>query len=118
VDLWRASSGRVMLAFQPPGELARAFARVPLPPGMTEARVRADLAEIARRGHEIVDSFVVRGIVNISTPIIDHTGLAVAALTVPHLERYGEGISFADCCTKAIAAAARLSRSLGGGVAG
>jgi DNA-binding IclR family transcriptional regulator len=118
VDLWRASSGRVMLAFQTPQELDRAFARVPLPPGMTEAKVRADLVQIARAGHEIVDSFVVRGIVNISAPIIDHTGLAIAALTVPHLERYGEGISFADCCGKAIEAAARLSRSLGGGVAG
>jgi DNA-binding IclR family transcriptional regulator len=117
VDLWRASSGRVMLAFQPPEELARAFARVPLPPGMTEDRVRADLAQIRRAGHEIVDSFVVRGIVNISAPIIDHTGLAIAALTVPHMERYGEAISFADCCERAIATAARLSRSLGGGVA-
>jgi DNA-binding IclR family transcriptional regulator len=118
VDLWRASSGRVMLAFQTPQELDRAFALVPLPPGMTEAKVRADLVQIARAGHEIVDSFVVRGIVNISAPIIDHTGLAIAALTVPHLERYGEGISFADCCARAIGAAARLSRSLGGGVAG
>jgi DNA-binding IclR family transcriptional regulator len=85
---------------------------------MTEAQVRADLVKIARAGHEIVDSFVVRGIVNISAPIIDHTGLAIAALTVPHLERYGERITFADCCGKVIAAAARLSRSLGGGVAG
>lgn len=118
VDLWRASSGRVMLAFQPPEELARAFARVPLPEGMTQERVRADLAEIATRGHEIVDSFVLRGIVNISAPIIDHTGLALAALTVPHLERYGDPVSFADCCRATIEVAARLSRSLGGGVAG
>lgn len=117
VDLWRASSGRVMLAFQPPEELARAFARVPLPPGMTEERVRTDLVRIRQAGHEIVDSFVVRGIVNISTPIIDHTGLAIAALTVPHLQRYGEPISFADCCERAIETATRLSRSLGGGVA-
>lgn len=114
VDLWRTSSGRVMLAFQPEEELARAFARIPLPDGMTEVRVRADLIDIAQRGHEVVDSFVVRGIVNISAPIIDHTGQSVAALTVPHLERYGDKISFSDCCRETIDVAARLSRSLGG----
>lgn len=117
VDLWRTSSGRVMLAFQPEAELTSAFARVALPPGMTEARVRADLIEIAARGHEVVDSFVLRGIVNISAPIIDNSGLSVAALTVPHMERYGEAISFADCCEATIKVAAQLSRSLGGGVA-
>ncbi len=117
VDLWRASSGRVMLAFQSEAELARAFATVPLPEGMTEPRVRDDLAVIRQRGHEIVDSFIVRGIVNISAAIIDHSGQAIAALTVPHIERLGDRVSFADCCRATIDAAARLSRSLGGGVA-
>lgn len=115
VELWRASSGRVMMAFQPEEVLSEVLARVPLPEGMSEARVRADLAAIRARGHEIVDSFVLRGIVNISAPVIDHTGLAVAALTVPHLERYGDPVSFTDCCRLTIEAAARLTRSLGGG---
>jgi len=61
---------------------------------------------------------VVKGVVNISAPIIDHTGLAIAALTVPHIQRFGDTVSLADCCRSAIDIAARLTRSLGGGVVG
>lgn len=118
VDVWRASSGRVMMAFQPEFELADMLRRAPLPDGMDEARLRADLAAIRTRGHEIVDSFVIRGVVNISAPIIDHTGQAIAALTVPHIERFGDTVSFSDCCIRTIGMATRLSRSLGGGAIG
>ena len=116
VDLWRASSGRVMMALQTEDALTAMLARTPLPEGMTEAQLRRDLAAIRSRGHEIVDSFVVKGVVNISAPIIDHTGLAVAALTVPHIERIGDRVSFSDCCVATIDSAARLTQSLGGGV--
>jgi DNA-binding IclR family transcriptional regulator len=118
VDVWRASSGRVMIAFQTEEVLSEMLKRAPLPPGMTEQRLRADLAEIRSRGHEIVDSFVVKGVVNISAPIIGHTGHAIAALTVPQIERFGDPVSFTDCCLATIEAAARLTQSLGGGVVG
>ncbi|QYZ70133.1 IclR family transcriptional regulator [Neotabrizicola shimadae] len=118
VDVWRASSGRVMMAFAGAPELDEMFRRAPVPDGMTEAQIRTDLEAIRKRGHEIVDSFVIKGVVNISAPIIDHTGQAIAALTVPHIQRIQDSVSFADCCTKAIETAARLTRSLGGGVVG
>ena len=94
------------------------LSRAPLPEGVDEGRLRRDLAEIRARGHEIVDSFVVKGVVNISAPIVDHTGIAVAALTVPHIERFGEAIGLPDCCKATIQTAAQLTRSLGGGVVG
>jgi DNA-binding IclR family transcriptional regulator len=97
VDVWRASSGRVMMA---------------------EAAIREDLQAIRRRGHEIVDSFMIKGVVNISAPIIDHTGQAIAALTVPHIQRLHDKVSFTDCCRGVIDTAARLTRSLGGGIVG
>jgi DNA-binding IclR family transcriptional regulator len=118
VDVWRASSGRVMMAFQPESVLAEMLQRAPLPPGTDEAQLRGELKAIRQRGHEIVDSFVIRGVVNISTPIIDHTGEAIAALTVPHIERFGDTVSFADCCLRTIDTAKRLTHSLGGGVVG
>lgn len=118
VDVWRASSGRVMMAFQPEDDLADMLRRARLPEGTTEADLRRDLAAIRKRGHEIVDSFVVKGVVNISAPIIDHTGQAIAALTVPHIERFDDPVSFTDCCLRTIGAAARLTQSLGGGVVG
>lgn len=118
VDVWRASSGRVIMAFQPEEALADMLTRARRPQEISEARLRADLATIRSCGHEVVDSFVVKGVVNISAPIIDHTGHAVAALTVPHIERFGDQISFSDCCNATIDCAARLTNSLGGGVVG
>ena len=117
VDVWRASSGRVMMAYQTEDALSAMLARSPLPKEMPEERLRSDLADIRKRGHEIVDSFVVKGVVNISAPIIGHTGHAIAALTVPHIERFGDPISFSDCCVATIDGAARLTQSVGGGLA-
>lgn len=118
VDVWRASSGRVMMAFQTEEALAEMLACAPLPEDMPKDQLLADLAAIRSRGHEIVDSFVVKGVVNISAPIIDHTGQAIAALTVPHIERFSDTTSFSDCCIETIECAAHLTRNLGGGVVG
>ena len=114
VDLWRASSGRVILAFAEEDRLRELFSRVPLPEGRTESHLREELAEIRRRGHEITDSFVARGIVNIAAPVFDHTGHTIAALTVPHLERFGDPVTFQTCARHAIDAANSVSVALGG----
>jgi len=114
VDLWRASSGRVILAFAEEDRLQELFARVPLPKDKTEGHLREELAEIRLRGHEITDSFVARGIVNIAVPVFDHTGHTVAALTVPHLERFDDPISFQTCARHVIDTANTLSVALGG----
>lgn len=116
-DPWRASSGRVILAFTPEEDLAALVRRAPPPDGRSEADLRTELAAIRERGHEIRESFVLRGIVNISAPIIDHTGRAVAAMTVPHLKRYDDVVSFEACCEALLATAEGLSRRIGGGVA-
>jgi DNA-binding IclR family transcriptional regulator len=117
IDLWRATSGRVILAHMPAEALADTFARVPLPEGMNESELRSELAHIRALGFEVRDSFVVRGIVNISAPVIDHSGQAIAALTIPHLERYHDTVGFHECRVQLVATAQALSRSLGGGTA-
>ncbi|RVT81849.1 IclR family transcriptional regulator [Rhodobacteraceae bacterium CCMM004] len=114
IDLWQASSGRVMLAFRPEGELAQLLDTVPLPRGTTPERIRADLAQIRTAGVETRDSFLVKGVVNISAPVIDHSGLAAAALTIPHIERYGDPVTFEDCRTALVDTAAAITRTLGG----
>ncbi|MCR9138413.1 MAG: IclR family transcriptional regulator [Alphaproteobacteria bacterium] len=115
IDLWSASSGRVILAHIPEEEVDSYFANVPLPPGMNEEAVRKDLQLIREKGHEVRDSFVVRGVVNVSVPVIDHSGRAVAALTIPHIEKYRDPVTFEDCRKELIATARELTRSLGGG---
>lgn len=117
IELWRASSGRVILAHLPDDQLAEVFADAPLPEGMARATVRAELQKIRRVGFEVRESFVVRGIVNISAPVIDHSGHAIAALTIPHLERYQDTVDFDTCRARLVDAAQALSRSLGGGAA-
>jgi DNA-binding IclR family transcriptional regulator len=56
----------------------------------------------------------VKGVVNIAVPIIDHSGRAAAALTMPHIERFGEKITFEQCRVELIKTAATLSKNLGG----
>jgi len=63
----------------------------------------------------VMDSFVARGIVNISAPVFDHSGGPVAALTIPYLQRYQETLPFDDCKAMLLDAAAQISRNLGGG---
>ncbi len=115
IDLWAASSGRVILANLPEDEVDSYFASVPLPAEMSQEMVRKDLQTIREKGYEVRDSFVVRGIVNVSAPIIDHSGRAVAALTIPHIERYHETLTFEDCRRELVDTARALTRSLGGG---
>jgi DNA-binding IclR family transcriptional regulator len=113
IDIWRASSGRVILAFLASEDLEETFRNAPPPESMDVAELREELAQIRRLGHEVRDSFVVRGIVNISAPVIDHSGHAIAALTVPHLERFHDTVGFDECRRKLIAAAVDLSRAVG-----
>jgi len=114
IDLWQASSSRVILAHLPDDEVSVFFRNVPVPDGTTESQMRQELAEIRSAGHEVRDSFVIRGIVNISAPIIDHSGRAIAALTVPHIERYHDTVTFEDCRVELINTSAKLTKSLGG----
>lgn len=114
IDPWLASSGRVILAFEEPGKLDRLMETVPMPANLSEAQLRRELADIAQAGFEVRDSFIVKGVVNVSAPIIDHSGWAAAALTVPHIERYGDPVSFETCQRELIETAAAISRNLGG----
>ena len=113
IELWNASSGRVILAHAGCEELDRYVAAVPLPRGMSRQQLDKDLEEIRAKGHEVRDSFVVRGVVNISAPIFDHSGVAVAALTVPHIERVDDGVKFETCVSRIVASAQELSTAMG-----
>jgi DNA-binding IclR family transcriptional regulator len=113
IDIWRASSGRVIMAHLAPEDLEQLLHTLPRPDDVDLDRLRAELDQIRRLGHEVRDSFVVRGIVNISAPVLDHSGHAIAALTVPHLERFHDTVGFDECRRRVIATAAELSRAVG-----
>jgi DNA-binding IclR family transcriptional regulator len=116
IDIWHASSARVILAHLPHENLLEVIEKVPLPKGVSVGKIETELAEIRNLGHEEMNSYVVEGVVNISAPIIDHSGQAIAALTIPHIKRLDSNLTFSDCTQALVRAAENLSVSLGGGV--
>ncbi|MCP4379868.1 MAG: IclR family transcriptional regulator [Hyphomicrobiales bacterium] len=114
IEIWRTSSGRVILAFQPKTVLDQHLRDYPHPDGRTPSDIRRDLDEIRAARIETMPSFIIKGVTNLSAPVIDHTGHATAALTIPMIGRYFGGISVAACRDELLASAAELSRRIGG----
>lgn len=88
-DLTTSASGVTLLAFQEAGTREFLLDQAGMPPSARrtlEQRVKA----VARRGYEERASMVIRGIVDVSAPILDHHGIAVAALTSPYVEQSGD----------------------------
>lgn len=114
-DLWQASSGRVIVAFLDPEERQRVMAAYPHPDGAPREAVEAELAAIRAAGCEIRASFLVRGVTNVSAPVIDHSGQPVAALTVPHIESVRDPVRVETCRLAVVDAARAIGVTLGAG---
>ncbi len=116
-DLFLASSGFVILAHQTPERQRqivdswRSLNRRKLPP----RNLAAHLKRIRVLGYEETVSYRVRGIINVSFPVIDASGAAIAAITVPFLEEIGSPITDVNVRAALARAAVRLSRDLGDG---
>jgi DNA-binding IclR family transcriptional regulator len=114
IELWRTSSGRVILANSDPAEIDKAFATIPHPDGIGVDQLRKELAESASLGYEQMESFVVKGVENISAPILGFDGFAAAALTIPYIGRHHGGVPIEDCRELLLVAAEAISVQLGG----
>ena len=66
------------------GSLASALKKA-IPPGLSR-----HLQQIRQRGYEELASYQVHGVVNISYPVLNQHGEAIAAMTVPFLARIGD----------------------------
>lgn len=113
--LFQSASGRVLLAHQPEDVRARWLADLPAQvPKRDERQTVLDrIAAIDARGYEHCESDFINGMVDVSYPILDHSGAAVAALTVPILTPLHGG-SDVEAVRAALAdAAADVSRQLG-----
>jgi DNA-binding IclR family transcriptional regulator len=93
IDLLNTASGHVILAFQNEDIRARALgawrmrSRRAVPIGLTR-----HLNQIRRRGYEELASYQVHGVVNISYPVLNQHGEAIAAMTVPFIARIGDSV--------------------------
>lgn len=87
VDLMQAASGYVILAHLDPLQRERALADWSSQSGKKPPRdLEVHLERIREAGCEKRASYVVKGVMNISFPVLDDRGLAIGALTVPFLQ--------------------------------
>ncbi|MBK8085226.1 MAG: IclR family transcriptional regulator [Devosia sp.] len=114
IPAWKTSSGRVLLANLPEDRLEAFLADHPHPDGLLPARLRRELGGIRRRGYEQMRSYVVKGVTNISAPIMSHAGFAAAAMTIPYVDRHFGSVPIDECREILMRAAADLSRAIGG----
>lgn len=116
-DIVTTSSGRVAVAFCSPSERDAQIGalRDRLGNNFDEGKFLSDLSRIQAAGGEIRGSFVVKGVVNISYPVIGPSGYLVATLTLAHIERndLGEGATLEHAQKAAYEAARTLSVALG-----
>jgi DNA-binding IclR family transcriptional regulator len=115
VDLFDTASGHVILAFQSAVARQRALAawqrrsRRALLPGLQQ-----HLAAIRARGYEEMPSYQVSGVLNISFPIFNQHGEAIAAMSVPFIKRVGDRLETRQIKKRLQSASARLTARIGG----
>jgi len=129
VGLTSSASGRAYLAFQDDHEQARllASAQDSLAKAPTVGRATtgtdathdktflASIQRIRRKGYVSMPSDFIRGITNMSFPVLSFSGPAVAALTIPHLQWQGDD-GFPDLAGTRVMlgdAASRISSGIG-----
>src|SRR5690606_11354887 len=111
----RGTSGRTMIAFQPPLVQAWILSQAEtIIPADQLARYRTRIADIAARGHERIEGEVVHGVTDLSFPVVSATGTSLAALTMPFLASQQVIVPFEDAARMLFRAASRISEVMGG----
>jgi DNA-binding IclR family transcriptional regulator len=114
VDLMHAATGHVILAHQSAESRERAIEEWRL-----EAKRRKPtdldqhLAKILVKGYERRASYEVAGIVNISFPILNVQGQAIAGLTVPYVKRLEDKIGPIEVVEGLRVASRQISEAMG-----
>ncbi len=113
LDLLRTASGLVIMAFQADDERERILSEQSAQ-GLELGELEARFKQIRKRGYEESDSQQVQGVRNLSFPVLDFTGKAVAALAVPYLRRIDRSAPKIDDAREALREAAqKLSAAIG-----
>jgi len=110
--IMETASGPVLLAFADKAVCDVALKR--LTPAAERDAVARRLATIRNRGYERARSCVLAGIIDLSYPVFDYTGRAIAALTMPFVVRRHESRDTSDAQARLSDAVAHISRGIGG----
>ncbi len=130
-DLLETSSGRIILTFQTKEERERRLKRRKLliqyekKYHLNSKQIKSlekkfslkTIHEILKNKCEVVKSLQVNGVTNISVPVFDHTKHAIAAITIPYLDRINKNpkndMTVMDTKKILIKYITKLSKSLG-----
>lgn len=114
IDLMHAATGHVILAHLSEDARERAIDEWRTETGKRKpADLEPHLARILRRGFEKRASYEVAGIVNISFPILNVQGQAIAGLTVPFVKRIEDKVGMAEVVTALREASREISEAMG-----
>jgi DNA-binding IclR family transcriptional regulator len=115
LDMLNGASGYVLLAYQTPAQQQRMLEEWRRETGRRPPRdLQAHLARIRKAGFERRESYEVKGIVNISSPVFDERGAAMAALTVPYIQHTLRATPMANVVQALRKASAEITAKLGG----
>lgn len=117
VGLFNTGSGHVLLAFRSAEERAFMIAEHEEPEDVDiPADLDERLAQIRRRGYEVMPSQQTSGVYNLSAPILGPDGSALAALTCPYLApvRRPSAPDITQAIARLMETANRLSLAIGG----
>ena len=114
VDLMHAAAGHVILAHQTQEARARAIQTwCKLNKAEAPRDLTSHLAAIKKRGYEEKESYVMEGVINVTYPVLDEHGYAVAALIVPYLRRIGDTTTTTIVRQTLKRASSQLSQGIG-----
>ena len=114
VDLMHAATGHVILAHQTEDVRERAIEEWSLEAKKKKpADLDEHLAKIRIRGYERRASYEVTGVMNISFPVLNSQGTAVAGLTVPYVKRIEDTVSVQEVVAALRKASQQISEALG-----
>ncbi len=109
------ASGRLLIAWQPPaikawvlGEIERTV------PSVDMVALRRRIETLHTRGYEIIAGEGLQGITDVSFPILDAEGYALAVLTMPYLPSSMERVSLEAASRRQFEAAKAITGIFGG----
>ena len=119
IPIYDSASGRVLAAFMDEVALSHLIALSGEEPKARRDRFLSDLPVIRRAGYCEGPSLTIAGVTNLSAPVFDYTGKAVAAVTTPFIHRLNltESSSIPEARTALLETCRDLSSRMGSGLA-